>query len=143
MARTTLDRVRSGLAANIHAAIPGIQCNGYLLSSPTAPGFEIEPGEIEYDLAMGRGLDMWTLIVRGYVSDVSDIGAQKTLDSWLASSGALSVKAAIQSDKTLGGACSDLRVAQVSGYRRYGAAANSNVSFLGAEWTVVVYGTGI
>ena len=138
-----MDRVRLGLAANLNAAIPGIQCNGYLLASPTAPGFEIEPGEVQYDLAMARGLDMWTLVVRGYVSDISDIGGQKTLDSWLASSGALSVKAAIQADKTLGGSVSDLRVTTASGYRRYGAAANSNVTYLGAEWTVLVYGTGI
>lgn len=141
MAAMSLASVRAGLAANIKAAIRDAQCNGYLLASPTAPGFEVEPSEVQYDLAMGRGVDEWTLIVRGFVGDASDIGAQKQLDAWLASSGAVSVKAAIESDRTLGGAASTLRVTQAAGYRKYGA-PGSNITYLGAEWTVVVDGPG-
>lgn len=139
MARTTEIDICEGLAANLNAAITGVQCNGYLLASPTAPGFEIEPGEIEYDLAMGRGLDRWTVIVRGYVSEISDIGGQNKLRKWRASSGSQSVKAAIQTDKTLGGVVSDLRVVRTSRYLRFG----TNPVYLGAEWEVEVYGTGV
>lgn len=142
MAATSLESIRAGIAAKLKAAIPNCQCNGYLMSSPTAPGFEVEPAETQYDQTMQRGIDEWTLIVRGFVGDVSDIGAQKQLDAWIASSGALSVKAALESGGTLGGTVSTLRVTQVSGYRKYGA-AGSQVTYLGAEWTVVAWATGV
>jgi len=143
VAATTLSAIRSGLASALTTAITDAQCTGYLLASPTAPGFEIEPGETQYDQSMQRGIDEWTLIVRGFVGDASDIGSQKQLDAWLASSGALSVKAAIEaSPGTLGGAVFTLRVTQVSGYRKYGT-ASSNVTYLGAEWTVVAHAPGV
>jgi hypothetical protein len=53
----------------------------------------------------------------------------------------LSVKAAIEADKTLGGAVNQAQVTQVSGYRKFGV-DTSPVKYLGAEWTVVAIGTG-
>jgi hypothetical protein len=128
------------LAANLNAAIPGVQCNGYLLASPTAPGFEIEPGATEYDQSMRRGFDLWTLTVRGYVSDITDIGGQKTLDAWLAASGGVSVKDAIENDPTLGGCVDWCRVTGNAGYRRFGF---QSTTYLGSEWTVQAMATGI
>lgn len=136
----TLTQIREGLAANL-AAIDGCQVSAYMLSNPTPPTVHVYPGDIDYDLAMHRGLDKWTLTVQAFVGMVSDQGAQVKLDAFLAPSGATSVKAAVESDKTLGGLVSDLQVVSCSGYRVY--ARESGGPVLGAEWTVEVLASGI
>lgn len=134
-----LEEIREGLAANL-ADIPRLQESAYLLSDPTPPCAEIEPGAIDYDAAFHRGMDIYTLTVRVQVGISTDKGSQKTLDRMLAPSGAYSIKAAIESDATLGGACDDLHVKSCSGYRVY--ARDGNRAQLGAEWTVEVFASG-
>ena len=135
----TLEDIREGLAANL-AGIPGLQQSGYLLSNPTPPFAEIYPDWIAYDLAMGRGLDRWNLVVRVGVSLVTDVGAQKRLDKFIASAGATSIKAAIESDKTLDGLVDNVRVTRCDAYRVFERQGSSAV--LGAEWQVEVLATG-
>ena len=130
---TLLADIRAGLAANL-AALSDVQVSAYALSNPTPPCVEIVPAEIVYDKALRRGLDSYVVTVRVFVGMASDVGAQKRLDLILASSGSGSVKAAIESDPTLGGKCDDLRVRSASGYRVYGAEGR----LLGAEWDVEV-----
>lgn len=134
-----LTEIREGLAANL-ACIPGLSEHAYLLSNPTPPRAEIEPGPIDYDRAFGRGMDEWTLIVRVEVALTSDIGGQKRLDLMLAPSGVFSVKEALESDTTLAGACDDLRVTSCTGYRTF--VREGKPSTLGAEWTVQVIAAG-
>lgn len=140
--------LRAGLAANL-ATIDGLQENAYLLTNPTPPAAEIEPAPIEYDLAMQRGLDKWQFIVRVFVGMTSDVGAQKRLDTFMQSDGDTSIKAALESDPTLGGAADDLIVTKCSGYKIFAreiATASGRGSaggpLLGAEWTVEVYAEG-
>jgi len=136
----TVAALRSGLNTRL-ATISNVQTSAYMLSAPTPPYLEVAAvEEIEYDGAMGRGLDTYRFIVRGYAGLVSDRGAQVKLDEFLASTGSTSVKAAIEGDRTLGGACSDLQVERVDGYQVY--AAEGRGPFLGAEWTVRVLATG-
>lgn len=135
----TAAAIREGIAANL-APIPNMQISAYLLGSPTPPAIEIVPDGVTYDLALARGLDEWKFVVRAFVGFTSDIGAQKRLDLMLASSGSNSVKAAIESAPTLGGACDDLRVTAVSGYRQWARDGGNPV--IGAEWQVEVFATG-
>jgi hypothetical protein len=85
-------------------------------------------------------MDTWTMIVRVFVGVASDIGAQKRLDAMIASSGASSVKQALESDPTLGGTVDDLRVTRCTGYRVFTREGGTGV--LGAEWEVEVIATG-
>ena len=78
--------------------------------------------------------------MRVFVGAVTDIGSQKRLDGMLAATGADSVKAAIESDRTLDGACDSLRVVRCSGYRLFGREGAPSV--LGAEWDVEIYARG-
>lgn len=134
-----LSVIREALARNL-AAIPGLAQSPYLLSSPTPPAAEIQPDEVIYDQAMRRGLDRWRLTVRVFVGFTSDIGAQKRLDRMLATTGVESIKAALESDPTLGGAVDDLRVTGCSGYRLF--SRDGGQSVLGAEWQVEVLAAG-
>jgi hypothetical protein len=135
----TLTAIREGIAANL-AALDGVQVSAYMLASPTLPGIQVFPASIEYDLAMRRGLDKWMLTVRAYVGLSTDQGAQMKLDQYLAPSGVLSVKQAIESDSTLGGTVGDVQVVSSGGYQVY--ARQDGDPVLGAEWTVEVLATG-
>lgn len=135
--------IRAGLASNL-SAITDCQTSAYVLANPTVPVLYIKPDPEEgvvYDASMGRGHDVWRFLITGYVGNPSDIGAQKNLDEWVDSSGATSVKAAVESDRTLGGVADFVRVVDCTGYSEY-AVAGLNHTVLGAVWTVEVLASG-
>lgn len=138
--------IRAGLVTNLATAFDGYQISPYEMSSPKPPcfeiGFRLDQG-IDFNQAMGRGLDEYNLIVRGMVSFMLDIAAQELLDEWCAPSGATSVRAAIESDTTLGGVVSNLVVTDMSNYRAFAVPSLPNVTFLAAEWAVVAYASGV
>jgi len=125
--------IRAGLAANL-GAIDGLQVSAYALANPTPPCVEIVPASVDYDQALQRGMDTVRMTVRVFVGMAQDIGAQKQLDQFLDGSGSVSIKTVIESDPTLAGAVSDLRVVTTSGYRVYGDSGR----LLGAEWDVEI-----
>lgn len=135
-----LAEIRAGLAANLEAALSDMQISAYLLSNPTPPAIEIAPAPIVFDLAMHRGSDELKFVVRAFVGLTTDVGAQKRLDLMLAGSGPESLKEAIESDCSLGGAIDDLRVVSASAPRVYGRDGQPPV--LGAEWLVEIVADG-
>src|SRR5437899_143814 len=130
-----LTAIRQGLAANL-AALTGIQVSPFMLANPTPPAVTLYPADVTYDLAMRRGLDRWAFTVQAFVGLTTDIGAQTTLDQFIASSGAQSVKTRIEADQTLGGLVSDVNVVTCTGYRLYLREGAPTV--LGAEWRVEI-----
>jgi hypothetical protein len=135
------DAIRSAMADTLRNAFTDFQVTGYVLESPVAPGFEIDvdPEGVNYDQAMGRGLDEWWWVVRGFVSGSSDIGGQKNRDQMLRSSGDRSVKATLETDRTLAGACHDLRV--VEALPRAWTVGDTE-QLIGAEWRVRLMAAG-
>lgn len=136
------------LASNL-ADIPGLQESSVMLSNPTPPAAEVTIGPTKYDLAFGRGLDEIQLIVRVFVGFTSDIGAFKRIREFMASSGEMSIKAAIESDRQLGDLAQDLRVTDCSGEKGFLREIVSNAGrgssqgpLIGAEWTVQVFVEG-
>jgi len=71
------------------------------------------------------------------VSRASDRQGQIDLDGYLASTGAGSVRTAVESDRTLGGACKTLQVHHVDGYRLYTV---GDKTYYGARFRVIVIG---
>ena len=139
---STLADIRAGLAANLSTLL-GVQVSAYVLANPTLPVIWIRPSSAsgtDYHRAMQDGAEDWNMLVQAYVGTVSDIAAQKKLDEFLASKGATSVKAALESDRTLGGAAEDLIVQSCSGYLEYARPDGSTA--LGAEWQVLVRTAG-
>lgn len=137
----SLTSVRTGIAANLAALgkSQGIQVSAYVLSNPTLPTIWVRPDAAElitYHQAMQNGLEHWHLVVEAFVGTGTDIGAQVKLDGLVASTGASSVKAAIESDKTLGGVAQSLMVGDAHGYAEYARPDGSTV--LGAKWQITV-----
>lgn len=139
MPAPTVSDLRTALAANL-SSIVGVQQSAYMLANVTPPAIEVTLGEVQFDDAMSRGLDSWRFVVRAYVGNVSDVGAQKVLDKMIDPSGATSVKAALETDRTLGGKAEDLRVLSASGYQVYGRPNGPDL--LGCEWQVDVIALG-
>ena len=138
----SLKSLREGLAANL-TTIAGYQVSAYELSSPTPPSIQVYvPGPIEYDTTMGRGSDEWTLGIRAVVALLTDKGAQKKLDLLMDSSGALSVKAKAEFDRTLGLGAEQAQaiVTECSGRLLFDFPGKPTM--LGAEWTVKVIAAG-
>lgn len=129
--------VRQALADNL-STISGIQVSAYVLSNPTPPAIQVVPGPAEYHQTMGASsASWWDFTIQAYVAVATDIGSQARLDRLLADDGAESVRAALESDTTLGGLCDDLIVVSRTGYTLF--APEGRGSVLGAEWTVRVF----
>lgn len=133
-----ISAVRQGLANNA-SAIAGLNCYGYVPDSISEPAFVAGQVDVDFTGAMARGMDTVTVTCRVYVSRADDRAAQKLLDGYLSGSGASSLKAALEADPTLGGACHDVYVERVQGYRWY---LFGDTQYLGAELIVRVIGEG-
>lgn len=131
----TISEIRTGLATNL-ATIPGLRTSAFVPDEPKPPIAVIFPENINFDTAFGRGLDTYTFTVQVIVSKVSDRNAQSNLDGYCNPDGPQSVKAAIESDKTLGGKIQDLRVTEARDYRA--ATINEN-TYLTVTFAVTVY----
>lgn len=139
MAAPTIKQIRAALAVNLET-IPNVQVSAYMLLNPTAPTIEILPDVITYDETMHRGMDDLRFILRAYAGVTTDRGAQILIDSMLEPTGSKSVKAATESDPTLGGIIDDLRVVSASGYRFFEVPGKGIL--LGCDWTVEIFAPG-
>jgi hypothetical protein len=84
---------------------------------------------------MARGADTYEIPVLLYVSRVDAQDSQETLDTYLASTGANSIKAQIESDQTLSGSAMSCRVVEAS---NYGVYTINDIEYLGVEFEVSV-----
>ena len=144
----SLAAIRAGLVTNLNVlktTYQDMQISAYILSNPTPPVIWVKPttGAVtEYHQAMQNrltlqdGQETWSLTVQAFVASGGDITAQMVLDELLATYGSHSVKAAIEADKTLGGATDDLIVRRCISYQEYQRADGTMA--LGAEWIVEV-----
>lgn len=126
--------IRAGLAANL-AALSSVQVSKYVLGSPTPPFAMVDEGEIEYDEAMGGGLDMLVFVVVVGVQFTTDLGSQVTLDALR--DPLTGIKHVVESDATLGGACDYCVVTKAS--KPQVRKLDGGTTYLGCDFTVEVY----
>lgn len=131
----TPNGVRAGLGTALDT-ITGLRAFDYVPDSLSPPAAVVEPLEIDYDEAMQRGLDVYRAYILVIVGRMSDRSSQDRLDAYVAGSGASSVKAALESDKTLGGACSTLQVTSA----RPREVVVSGVNMIAYRFEVTIYG---
>jgi hypothetical protein len=104
-----------------------------MIEPPTAVVGVVE--RIEYDSTMSRGADTYTIPVLLYIARVDAQLSQETLDSYLQSSGANSVKAQIESDTSLNNEAQSVRVTDATDYGVYNV---NNIDYLGVQFSVEV-----
>jgi len=92
---TSIADVREALAAACR-----IRATAYVTESVNTPVAVIARGEVNYDLVMGRGADMWNYTITVYVS-LDEKRAQKYLDDLCEPTGATSLKTLVEADTAL------------------------------------------
>jgi len=127
--------IRSGLKKNIET-IKGLRVYDLIPSPAVAPAAVIGQLDFTFDLSNARGVDQATLDVIVLVHRMSERSGQIELDKYLAGSGTSSIKAAIESDRSLGGACSTLRVTAAQA----GAYFSGEIEFLSYKYSITVWG---
>ncbi len=153
-----LSVIRSALGANLRTALPADQgqVSAYLLDSPTSPclavaGVDADGAE---PLSFRRGAQAWFMVIEAFLGRASDIGGQKWLDKFLATTGGNSVQAAVLSDRQLTSrllengtvqpgqapAADDVGYVRYRGQSRFTVPAGYEV--LLASWTFQVITTG-
>ena len=127
--------IRAGLATAL-AAVPGLRTTTETPDTISPPVAIINVGNVNYDTAGSRGLDEYNFVLTVIVGRVGERSAQRLLDSYVTPAGASSVKLAIELDRTLGGKCDSLRVTDM---RNYGSLVIGEITYLAAEFNVVIY----
>jgi hypothetical protein len=127
--------IRTGLATAL-AAVPGRRTTTETPDTISPPVAIINVANVNYDKAGSRGLDEYNFVITCVVGRVGERTAQRLLDSYVTPAGTSSVKLAIELDRTLGGRCDSLRVTDM---RNYGSIVIGEVTYLAAEFNVVIY----
>jgi hypothetical protein len=128
-------QVRKGLKANLEA-IKGMRVYDLIPTPAVAPCAIVGQLDFTFDLNNARGLDQANLDVVVLVGRFSERAAQIDLDKYLAGEGAFSIKTAIESDRTLGGACNTLRVTSAEA----GTYLSGDIEFLSYRYRLTIYG---
>lgn len=130
-------KIREGLKTNL-GTIQGLRVYDTVPDIPTPPCAVIGQLDITFDINNSRGLDLAYIDVLVIVQRFSERAGQDQLDKYLAGSGNYSIKAAIESDQTLAGACNTLRVTSAES----GVYNAGDVEYMSYRYKVTVWGQG-
>jgi len=131
--------IRAGLATAA-TNVSGLRGMAFLADSIEPPVWVSGEVEISYDRTFrggSAGLVEATFTGRLYVSRADDRAGQALLDGYLTPSGSSSIKAALETDVTLGGVCKTLWVERVHGYGLWEVAGTP---YMGCQFDVKVWG---
>jgi hypothetical protein len=101
--------VRDGLKTRLQT-ITGLRAFDLIPEVPTPPCAIVGQLDFTFDIDNARGLDQAYVDIYVIVQRFDARSGQDKLDAYLAGSGAGSIKAALEGDRTLGGAVQTLRV---------------------------------
>lgn len=128
-------QVRDGLKTRLQT-ISGLRVFDTIPENPQPPAAIVGQLDMNFDIDNARGLDLATVEVYLLVQRMDIRSGQDKLDAYLAGTGAGSVKAAIEGDKTLGGACSTLRVLSAES----GQYESAGIMFLSYRYRISIWG---
>jgi hypothetical protein len=127
--------LRAGLATRL-GTISGLRTTTETPDTISPPVAIINVANVNYDRTFARGLDEYNFVITVIVGRVGERSAQRLLDSYVSPVAPSSVKLAVELDRTLGGKCDTLRVTDM---RNYGSLVIGEITYLAAEFNVVVY----
>ena len=131
-----ISTLRTAIATNL-STITGLRTAATVPDQINPPIAVVMPTSITYDLAFARnGGDEYEFSVMVIVGRVDERMAQNKLDAYCSGTGTQSIKAAIESNKTLGGQAFGCRVTSL---RSYSQVSVADVTYLAAEFAVQVY----
>jgi hypothetical protein len=129
----SISLIRQGIATNL-ATISGLRTSAEVPDLPNPPIAIVALNNVTYDRAYAKGMSSYTFTITVIVGRAAEREAQRRLDAYI-STGASSVKSAVESDKTLGGNAYDCRVVSMDSV---GSLSISDTTYLAADFTVTV-----
>lgn len=126
--------VMAGLGTRLRT-ISGLRVHDYAADQVSPPTAVVALPEVTFDSTMARGSDDAEFPIHVLVGKVSDRASATKLAAYLSGG---SVKAAIEADPTLAGACQTLRVESASP----SVMTVAGVDYLAATFTVNVVASG-
>jgi hypothetical protein len=130
-----LTAIRAGLKANLET-IPNLRASANIPDMPNPPQGIIALSRIAYDVANAKGAAQYDFIISVIVGRQSERTAQTSLDEYISTTHARSIKNAIQSDRTLAGSAYDVRAVEMTGLN---VVSIGEVNYLSADFSVTVY----
>lgn len=127
--------VRDGLKTRLQT-ISGLRVYDLIPDTVSPPAAVVGQLDFTFDINNARGLDQANCDVLVIVQRLSERVAQDKLDAFLAGSGSGSIKAAIEGDRTLGGAVNTLRVISAEG----GTYESAGALFLSYRYRLTIWG---
>lgn len=132
----TITEVKQGLATRL-ATIPNLRAFAYIPDQLNAPIGYPTLDTIQYHRTMAVAMTEMTFTVSVIVCKADSRAAQSQVDPYVSATGAYSVKAALEGDRTLGGKVDDLIVNSAGGYNIVNA---EDGDYLAVDFNVTVYG---
>jgi hypothetical protein len=131
----TLSQAATALGTAI-GTISGLRVVAHPTDAINPPVAVIEPNSVEYHRAFANGLTQMTFTVTVIVSRVTDRLALANLDPYIATDGASSIRAAIETDQTLGGVVQAVKMTTAS---QFVTVALADASYFAVQTEVIVY----
>lgn len=128
-------QVRDALKTRLQT-ISGLRVYEVIPEPVTPPCAIVGQLDFTFDIDNARGLDQANVDIYVIVQRFSERAGQDKLDGYLAGTGATSIKAAIEGDRTLGGTCQTLRVIGAES----GTYDAQSVTFLSYRYRLTIYG---
>jgi len=135
MAMINISGVRQALGDNL-MTITGMRVYDAIPDVVTPPCAVVGQLDFTFDVNNARGLDQASVDIYVIVQRISERAGQNKLDQLLAGTGNGSIKTALESDRTLGGLVSTLRVISAES----GTYTSGDQSFLSYRYNVTVWG---
>lgn len=135
MAMINISGVREALGNNL-MTITGMRVYDTIPDIVTPPCAVVGQLDFTFDVNNARGLDQASVDIYVIVQRISERAGQNKLDQLLAGTGNGSIKTALESDRTLGGLVSTLRVISAES----GTYTSGDQSFLSYRYNVTVWG---
>ena len=128
----TVGAIRTALATAVET-VNGLRSSATVPDNPRPPIAVVMPERVEYDLNGSRGADTYFFSIIVLVGRADDRVAQNKIDAYIV--GPQSVKKAVETDRTLGGAAQTCRV---TGANNYGSIPVGEVLYLSVQFSVEV-----
>lgn len=130
-----ISALRSGIATNL-STISGLRVTDTIPDQINPPQAILSLSGVSFDKAMHKGLTQYTFTLTVIVARQSERTGQAKLDTYVQSTGSNSIKLAVESDRTLGGAAYDCVVPQVTSY---GVTTIGEINYISGEFEIVAY----
>jgi hypothetical protein len=135
MAITKINQVREALGTNLEN-ISGLRVYDQIPDVVVPPCAVVGQLDFTFDIDNARGLDQASVDVYVIVQRISERSGQNKLDELLAGTGSKSIKTALESDRTLGGLVSTLRVISAES----GTYTSGDTQFLSYRYNLTIWG---